>query len=106
MQHDEIAKILSEWQTTLEGMDEQVNKLADFLRCGLEAPLFEATSTLADKYTKAIAEKVGDTSKWLEWYWLENDMGNAGLHAVLAGKETKVRTAGELASVICHVAST
>ena len=100
MDHLEKAKAISEWQDTMEEMEEHQNKLADFFRCAFDAPIFEAIAAMQSKYTKAVAQVVGDEHDWLLWYWMENDFGRGNLNAAFDGVQFPARTAGELAAVI------
>jgi len=100
MIHLEKAKAIAEWQETMEELEEHQNKLADFFRCAFDAPLFEAIAAMQSKYTKAVAQSVGDENDWLLWYWMDNDFGRGKLNAVFDGVQFPARTAGELAAVI------
>ncbi len=89
MSPQERVSRLRVWQETLLELDARLRELMD-LTGGVDGPLQNAINTTATQYTKAIAEIVGDVVdefgySWLEWWWLECDLGRVPREASAAG---------------------
>lgn len=72
---------LNEWQKCYEENEKFYQKQKEIYELSPESL---AASTIWGGfavYTKCVAKIVGDKDKWLEWYWLENDMGKKAYEA-------------------------
>lgn len=75
------AHLIREWAKRIEALEAAHADLYQLTRAAPESPLIDAGLRIAEAYTNAISELVGDTNKWLMWFWLENDMGAKSLAA-------------------------
>ena len=96
---------LETWHAAMVEMDRQYDALNALAGISPDSPLAEAIFRLEAMATKAMAESVGDSGGWLDYYWLECNMGNglrAGVHgsATISGKQYPIRTLKQLARVI------
>lgn len=71
-----------------------------------DSPLGKAIWHTFDAYTLTLADLIGDTGEWLDWYHLANAMGAKSLSVTLrpGGRPRKIRTLRQLAAVI-HLTS-
>jgi hypothetical protein len=76
MRSTEIACRLECWRGRREELDAQLDSLRALTMAAPECPLFEAVEDVWEAYTASLRELVGDDAEWLNWYWLECDMGN------------------------------
>ena len=68
------------WHTTVKATGEAVDALDRVVGCSPESPLSQAIYAMVIAYTDAVQDALGlDT--WLEWYWLECEMGETPLSA-------------------------
>jgi hypothetical protein len=81
MTTDEKMKLLQTWEVVICGMESEEDKLQVTLQPGADSPFISRLDILKIEYTRAVANLVDDTGDWLEWYWLENNMGAKGLPA-------------------------
>lgn len=81
MTTDEKMKLLQTWETVICGMESEEDKLQVTLQPDRDSPFMATLYKLETEYTNAVAKLVGDTGDWLEWYWLENNMGAKGMPA-------------------------
>lgn len=72
-----------------------------------ESPMGKAVWDTFAAYTATLSALIGDTSGWLEWYHLENNMGQKGMTVTLrrGGKPRKISTLRDLARVISTLAA-
>jgi len=92
---------LERWAAHKAELEKQLDALHQVTGGGVEAPLPDAIWRLWDTYTDAVAKLVGDTTEWLNWFSMENDMGAKGLEVhSLGGRSKKIRTLRDLAAVI------
>ena len=100
MTHKERMTLLKQWEEqilTTDKLQEQIE--AVFGDC-IESEFFRVISDLAGKYTKTVSDLIGDTD-WLDWYWLENDMGARRMEAKAANWK-KMRKITNL-EVLCRM---
>jgi len=76
MKINEIACMLEAWRGRREELDAQLDALSALTKAAPECPLFEAIEDVWSAYTVSLGELIGDDAEWLQWYWLECDMGN------------------------------
>lgn len=96
---------LEAWRIAMREMDKQYDALYALLGCKPEWPLTDAILKLQTVATDSTAAAVGDAGGWLDYYWLECNMGKgmcSGRHgrATIGGKEYPIRTLKQLARVI------
>jgi hypothetical protein len=96
---------LEAWCAAMREMDKQYDALYALLGCKPEWPLTDAILKLQTVATDSTAAAVGDAGGWLDYYWLECNMGKgmcSGRHgrATIGGKEYPIRTLKQLARVI------
>ena len=88
MTKKERLTLLNQWQLQHDALDKAWQKMIDGIGVPLVgSPLWEVTWELFAEYTVVVGDLVGDTD-WLEWYWLENSMGQG---EKLAGYDGKLR---------------
>ena len=93
--------ILEEWAAHKAELDKQFDALSGALGLIVEGPLPNAVWSMWDSYTAAVSERIGDDFEWLQWFWLENDMGRRGFEVKsIGGRSMKVKTLRDLARVI------
>lgn len=108
MHINEIACMLEAWRGRREALDAQLDALSLLTMAAPECPLFSAIEDIWMAYTVSVSQIVGDKAEWLQWYWLERDMGNKpgevtvsgqnGIEAIVVDKDIR-----SLAEVIARV---
>ena len=96
------AHLIREWAKRINAIEAAHADLRQLTQASLESPLIDAGLRIADAYTHATSELVGDTNEWLTWYWLENEMGAKAL-AAGAGPDSgiaPIRTVEHLITLI------
>lgn len=91
---------LNQWQKCYEENEKLYQKQEEIF--GL-SPESLAASTIwkgFTAYTKCMAKLIGDESEWLEWYWLENDMGKKGYTAGDGAKPETVKPVKNLSDLL------
>ena len=77
---DEIEQAIRTWYATVKATGEAVDALNNIVGCSPESPLSQSIYAMVIAYTDAVQDAHGlDT--WLEWYWLECEMGENPLSA-------------------------
>lgn len=66
------------------------------LLLGGEGKVQESFGLVMESYTKAVSELIGDANGWLDWFWLENDLGRRGLHVLDEGAKRSISTVDDL----------
>jgi hypothetical protein len=95
---------LEAWRIAMREMDKQYDALYALLGCQSDWPLTDAILKLQTVATDSTAAAVGDAGGWLDYYWLECNMGKgmcSGRHgrATIGGREYPIRTLKQLARV-------
>ena len=101
MEHKERMGLLNEWDLQLFQVDNIRKQIDEIFGCCIDSQFYSVMIDLAGKYTKAVADLVGDSGDWLEWYWLENDMGARG-HEAKASNWKKLRKVTNI-EVLCKL---
>jgi hypothetical protein len=96
---DNLAKI-EEWARIICAYQAQYEALENVIGVDPDGPLAKAIGDVADAYTAAVSEQIGDEEEWLSWYWFDNDMGKKGLSAGKPGKHMPIKTVADLAKAI------
>ena len=77
---DGLEQAVRTWHTTVKATGEAVDALDRVVGCSPESPLSQSIYAMVIAYTDAVQDAHGlDT--WLEWYWLECEMGETPLSA-------------------------
>lgn len=101
MTREEILTQVKAWAAAMGKTDAQLQALGKLTGFAPEAPLPDAVGRLMEAYTAAVSEVLGDETKWLDWFWLECDMGKRPLPALVCHHgEIVVGTLEDLARVI------
>lgn len=101
----DIMPDLTAWHAAMVNMDAQYDALNALVGLSPESPFPDAINRLQSLATDMTAKAVGDDGAWLNYYWLECQMGKgmfSGGHgmAIIDGKEYPIRTLKQLARVI------
>lgn len=93
---EQIAAALHAWQHTIEQADQRMKPVIEAMGLPPESPPWVAVQELQTSLTVMTAAYVGDLDNWLEWYWMENDMGRK---AMAAGQKEDMRPIKTLADL-------
>lgn len=85
---------LSEWLKAITEAENLIDQIQPFIGC--DGPISQTITRLMDTYTQTVARAVGDTDGHIEWFWLENELGQRGHEAIVNGESRKVRTIEDL----------
>jgi hypothetical protein len=80
MTYEHKLKRLYEWKAHYDKQEAATQVLRDFVGIDPESVLYQALWDIKP-YTSALSELLEDHYGWLDWYMLENDMGNSKLEA-------------------------
>jgi len=108
MNIEEIKATLNTWKQSIVCIEDKVSSLQRIIDPHPESPFIQALHALEMEYTRSVARLVGDDNKWLEWYWLEIDMGSKEHNTVQLNNENDLRnikTTGDLAQLIYDLAN-
>lgn len=103
MDIEEIRKTLHVWKETIADAEWQIDELSKLVGASPESVLIQAIHNLETEYTKSVAALVGDDNEWLDWYWLEVDMGSKDHNTVTLNNGADMRnikTTDDLAQLI------
>lgn len=65
-------------------------------------PMFETVWRLFAAYTDTLSVEIGDFCGWLEWFYLENEMGEKCMAAGYDGKVKPIKTLEHLYGLIAE----
>lgn len=97
--------LLREWQEAHDQMDEVERQMQNILGIGPDSPIREVYWRCFEKYTHVLGRLLGDSpgpDSWLEWYWLENEMGVKGHDAGYDGDMQPVEQLQDLEALLNH----
>lgn len=94
---DKLA-LLTEWQATVQAQESALEAL-DAAVGDADGPLRQSCHRMQERYTRAIAQLVGDQCEWLEWF-ADGGMGKLGYPAGPEGKIKPIRTLVDLLALI------
>lgn len=94
-------EILQEWASKISELDREIEKIQNLFNC-CDCELINAMFYVAEAYTRAIAEKIGDTDGMMMWYWHENKMGESKMEAGVNGDLRMIVDLNDLLWVIDH----
>ena len=77
---DGMEKAIRTWHATVKATGEAVDALDRVVGCSPESPLSQAIYAMVIAYTGAVQD-AHKLDTWLEWYWLECEMGENPLSA-------------------------
>ena len=100
MNQKQIIAALKPWAAQYKAIRAAYEPLEDALNLGPENPIFEALYGTFDAYSEVLAQLVGDSGGWLEWYVHENELGDKGMEDGLVDDMRPIRTIADLAWVI------
>jgi hypothetical protein len=78
---EQIGAALHAWKHTIEQADQRMQPAIDALGLPPESPPWVAVQELQTSLTVMTAAYVGDRDNWLEWFWVEKDMGCNAMEA-------------------------
>lgn len=87
--------VLKRWQDAIQTADEHFDAMNELLGLAPEGPTFSAVWALQGALTAATADLLDDAGS-VEWFWLENAMGEKGLPAGPKGDLRPIRTLDDL----------
>jgi hypothetical protein len=90
-----MKKTLEKWQDTILDTNLQIKKLRDFFGC-TENDFIDSMERLQMEYTRSIENLIGDEFGTLDWYWLENEMGERGHKAGANGNLKNIKNIDDL----------
>lgn len=93
---EQISAALHAWQHTIEQADQRMQPAIDALGLPPESPVWLAVQELQTSLTVMTAAYVNDRCNWLEWFWIENDMGAKGMEAGPTGDVRPIKTLADL----------
>ena len=77
---DGMEQAVRTWHATAKATGEAVDELNNVIGCSPESPLSQAIYAMVIAYTDAVQDAHG-LGDWLNWYWLECEMGTEPLSA-------------------------
>lgn len=92
----EITALLEVWRSRREALDAQLDALRAVINPTPENPLADAIEEIWNGYTVTIGRLIGDKADWLEWYWIDRQMGNHPGDVTLATETDAVRVDRDL----------
>ena len=97
-------KILKEWKRQHESLTILMANMEASIGLDIDGPMFSVVWGLFGAYTKNASELLGDkpgaSGSWLEWFYLENNMGDKGMDAGYEGKVKPIKTLADLLDLI------
>ena len=93
-------QILNDWHYQYDRITELMDGMTKAIGVLPEGLFSETVWGLFDSYTKAISDLVGDKGGWLNWYYLENNMGAKGMNAGYDGKTKPIKNKLDLRALI------
>ena len=103
MDAEQITKRLKCWKRRHAELMAVYNAMGKLTGADRYSTLFTPIFDLWNDYTVAMSELIGDKAEWLQWYEIECYMGKTPMTVVLRdGREIRVKTLRQLATVIVH----
>ncbi len=87
---------LKRWADAMELGSKHYSEMSKVLGLDPDGPTCTVFYELQNSLTLATAELVGDAENWLDWYWMENDMGRKGYPAGPVGATRPIETLDDL----------
>ena len=97
LDRDQKLAILRRWQDAINRADTLFDPIRRDLGSDPESNLCQSVYGLQEVLTRTTADLLDDGGNWLEWYWLENDLGKKCLDA---GKAGNMRSIGNLEGLL------
>lgn len=94
--------LLGDWQRHHAATQKLMNGIKTSMGMDPNGPLFNTVWGLFEAYTDTLSVELGDFGGWLEWFYLENDMGTKGMHAGYDSKTKPIKTLAHLYSLIAE----
>lgn len=99
MDKAKIEQAIRDFDERVRAMDEVWEKLEEVLGATPESPVFEAMTAVAGGYVAALDAAYG-IGGWLEWWWLECQLGRQTMECEVDGKEFTVATIDDIVQVV------
>ncbi|MDY0300504.1 MAG: hypothetical protein RBQ99_02840 [Trichlorobacter sp.] len=97
----EAEKLICEWVELCQKGNEFFNKAGELFGDAKDAPLLGHIAQQASFIGRLISERIGDTQDWLDWFFVECQLGDKPLYVLVAGEgEILVKTPKDLVRVI------
>ena len=93
-------QILNDWHYQYDRITELWDGMTKAIGVLPEGLFSEAVWGLFDSYTKSISSLVGDKGGWLDWHYLENNMGANCMAAGYDGKTKPIKNKRDLCALI------
>lgn len=93
---------LQRWADVVTDLDSAMDALDEVTGCNPESRLRTAIYAATGLANEWAAAQCNTTRGWIEWYWLENNMGAAGMEAGFDGQLRKIETLEALAAMIAE----
>lgn len=100
MPQPQIADTLAAWAVLMMRCEAQLAAITTLMDADTESPFLRPFCDLMQAHTRDTAAAVGDRHGWLEWYWVENDLGARGHSAGPVGHPRPITCADDLAWLI------
>ena len=75
MEPKEIEALLKEWATSVRAVDSALDQMIAVFGGSYDCDNANAIFDLSVRYTKLVAEKVGDNGDWLNYFWHDCCLG-------------------------------
>ena len=92
--------LLTDWHHHHEAVEKMMDGIKASIGLDPNGPLFYTVWNMFDAYTGALAVEVGDFGGWLDWYYIENDMGKKAMTAGYNENTNPVKTLCDLCELI------
>jgi hypothetical protein len=92
--------LLREWQKHHDALVSLMDGIEATIGLAPDGPMYDTVWKVFDAYTNTLAVEVGDYCSWLEWHYVENDMGAKAMEAGYDKKLCKIKTLVDLARLI------
>lgn len=98
----DILPILQRWAETITAAEEAFEPVSESLGSVPEAPLPTALYALYGLADEWAGTAIGCGTGWIEWYRIENSMGERGHEAGFDGELKPIRTLEDLAELLAE----
>lgn len=75
MEPKQVEYLLKEWEEVMHDLEIALSEMIPFLKGNCDRKNFVAINAMAIEYTNLVAEKVGDSGEWLEYFWCDCELG-------------------------------
>jgi|SRR5690625_586718 len=100
MKYETILKYVEDFTKSAQAMTATYNDLYKLTRMAPESSLAKGIVDPVSAHAKALDDFFG--GKWIDYWWLECELGDHPMHVIIKGKKFCVNSARTLAMVIYH----